>query len=485
MEVRPTPVIGVHSPLEAKQVEHLGGNFIWLSGYSISTSCFGLPDLDIADPDSKIEIITRISKSTNCATIVDLDSGMEDTDEFARYLSQLNQVKPHYVCIEDEPLPKNSALYKQEKPLISTYAFARRLEFVNAHIDSNIIARTNGIVRGLSAPEVVEKLKTVTQLPFVNAVALHGAEYSKILAVLSELKDIDTFLIVSLLSGDDIENANRENFAGLIFGHDMLFSAINSQTDVARSIIQRGTVMVNREKAKSLINRLVDHDQSGDLIEGEMILYYSRRANEYNDWYDRLDQYDKGEELNRLWHAEVSELEGFLKRFTKENIFEIASGTGRWTKILLEKNEVLPCDASTEMLQVMQEHCGVQGIQLDVFGDLPLELKNQFSMVFFGFFLSHVRSELIEQFMEFVSSSLKPNGKMLIFDSYYNSTELNCLSHSDDVQLRVLRSGETFRVVKHYYTAIELEEFAEKYLEDWQLDFTDNYFFALSGTLKG
>ena len=39
----------------------------------------------------------------------------------------------------------------------------------------------------------------------------------------------------------------------------------------------------------------------------EQIAYYRARATEYDEWFLRLGRYDRGEEQNRQWFAEVEQ----------------------------------------------------------------------------------------------------------------------------------------------------------------------------------
>ncbi len=475
-------IIGVHSPLEARIVEHMGGAVLWVSGYSVSAACFGLPDLDLIKPHDKLRIVERIADATTLRMIVDADGGLENQADFAAFLEELSRLGIDAVCVEDEQIPKTSALYPSDVPLLSPDEFYERIRFVVENSDLRVIARTNAIVRGHTTPEITDRLKLVNSVKGVSAIALHGSNIQRISSIISEFPDTKFYLITTLLKESDLGAIEKMPLAGLIFGHDMLFASVLEQSKTARRIMQMGLPLPTRKAASDLVDALVGYSEKHSQIEEEMKLYYADRAPEYDDWYDRLNAYEKSPKLNQMWFDDLQTLERVLKRISGENILELGAGTGRWSKLLLERNTLTATDAAEEMLEINRLQTGVRGRLLDIFLDPPRWLRGQYTACFFSFLISHIPPSRMKNLIAVVDAALPmEGGRIVIVDSYYNPTELNCLSHKDDIQIRALKDGRSYRVYKHYYTQAELEAFANRYLEKWSLSFTENYFFVLDG----
>ncbi len=219
-----------------------------------------------------------------------------------------------------------------------------------------------------------------------------------------------------------------------------------------------------------------------DLIK-EMKEYYCRRAPEYDDWLLRRNAYDKGPTLNSLWSDDLALLWRCARSIRGHSILELSCGTGMWTQHLANHNSIFPTDSSSEMLDITEQRTGLRGIVVDNF-DLQIENNREYDMCFFAFWLSHVPEDRVASFFTSVRRSVNPGSRLLIFDSYLNKSELNCLEHKKNVQIRALRNGEVFRVYKRYLTRPELENLGSRYCSSYRIDYTPNYFYMFDGNLK-
>ena len=69
----------------------------------------------------------------------------------------------------------------------------------------------------------------------------------------------------------------------------------------------------------------------GELLR-EQVRYYRERAPEYDQWFLRQGRYDRGEDLNRRWFAEVDQVAAALSGLGElGSVLELAAGTGQWT----------------------------------------------------------------------------------------------------------------------------------------------------------
>lgn len=219
--------------------------------------------------------------------------------------------------------------------------------------------------------------------------------------------------------------------------------------------------------------------------------YYRARAPEYDDWFFRRGRYDRGPTANADWHAEVALLRGALERFRPEgDVLELACGTGLWTQQLaVTARSVTAVDAAPEMLAFNRDRVrseAVRYVQADLFAWRP---DRRFDAVCFGFWLSHVPAQRFESFWETVAASLRPGGRVFFVDSKYEPAS-TARDHrlgdpAEGTVQRKLDDGREFRIVKVFYTPVELLDRLRA--SGWTADIreTPNYFLYGEGRRSG
>jgi hypothetical protein len=74
---------------------------------------------------------------------------------------------------------------------------------------------------------------------------------------------------------------------------------------------------------------------SEDVLRAQQ-LYYSARAGEYDDAYQRIGRHDRGSELNATRREEMARLQrAFDAVPVHGDVIELAAGTGAWTERLV------------------------------------------------------------------------------------------------------------------------------------------------------
>ena len=219
----------------------------------------------------------------------------------------------------------------------------------------------------------------------------------------------------------------------------------------------------------------------------EQVAYYRARAGEYDQWFLRQGRYDRGSEVNAPWFAEVDEVRAVLDAFVpKGRVLELACGTGLWTQqIARHTKNVTAVDAAPEMLSINRAQTGsdtVRYVQADILNWQPAD---QYDVVFFGFWLSHVPAERFDSFWSLVRDCLAPGGRVFFVDSLYEPTSTASGHYLTDreavTQTRLLNDGREFSIFKTFY---ESEKLAHR-LEGlgWQFDIreTEHYFLYAHG----
>ena len=205
-------------------------------------------------------------------------------------------------------------------------------------------------------------------------------------------------------------------------------------------------------------------------IDRSMHDYYEQRAEEYDDWYNRVGRYNDPR-TNAAWHAQVAELGreaarfgGMLNRYPGMRALDLCCGTGKWTpffaRSLTETGRVVACDYSPAMLgqtqaRLLEEDPALLEKTLFVRGDAYLlPFANQtFDLVFFGFWLSHVPHERVMPFFQEIKRVLKPGGNVLVFDSALRPGVTR-----EEISRRPLNNGTVHDVLKINYTPQELQK---------------------------
>jgi SAM-dependent methyltransferase len=202
------------------------------------------------------------------------------------------------------------------------------------------------------------------------------------------------------------------------------------------------------------------------LLEGQLA-YYRARAAEYDEWFLRKGQYDRGPEKNRRWFSELAQVRRELDRFGPTGeVLELACGTGLWTVELARRAAgITAVDASPEVLDINRARLQEAGsgtpvsyVLADLFDWSP---EKAYDVVFLGFWLSHVPPGRFAAFWELVKSALRPGGRAFFVDSLRAETlaEKERLGRDPrgHTTLRRLNDGREFRIVKIFYDPADLE----------------------------
>ena len=213
----------------------------------------------------------------------------------------------------------------------------------------------------------------------------------------------------------------------------------------------------------------------------EQMTYYRKMAQEYDETTGQT------EELQRAF-ARARDL--LQQQAPVGQILELACGTGTWTRALLPLGrELTAIDASPEMLSLARQKVGnaaVQFQQADLFQWQP---SQQYDLVFFANWLSHVPPQRLDAFLGTVARAVRPCGSLALVDQYAPLPEDREIIVRDAEEgaiyaKRSLLNGQTFLIVKVFYDLQILENLLEA------LDFTvtvqklDDIFFFLQAQRK-
>lgn len=245
----------------------------------------------------------------------------------------------------------------------------------------------------------------------------------------------------------------------------------------------------------------------------QQLNYYKERAEEYDEWWTRVGRHSCGEEKDRKWNDDIKSAQDIVRGWIskEDNVLELACGTGIWTNFLVDKVDVskMTCvDGSKETIEVLKAKFQLNGIQdklervqfevADLFGEW--QPTSDYSVVFFGFFLTHVPPSKMDLFVQKLKRSVGNNKKarIVMIDSYYTSdaratakdyvlkegikaVDYDATAPDDKFLIyRKLNSGATHPIVKVFYEPKVLIDVFAKYGIHGKAKLTPNENFLLA-----
>ena len=194
----------------------------------------------------------------------------------------------------------------------------------------------------------------------------------------------------------------------------------------------------------------------------DQIEYYRSRSSEYDEWFYRIGRYDRGQENNDRWFVEVETVQKALREIGQVNqVLELASGTGIWTEQLLQiSTKIEAIDASAETIAINQNKLNSDKVTYQHRDIFTWEPEQEYDLVFFSFWLSHVPPDLLQSFFNKVYLATSKGGQIFIIDSRNDSTSRakDHLPEQDGIyQTRKLNDGREFKIAKIFYQPDELQ----------------------------
>lgn len=138
---------GVYDTLSAKMAENVGFQLAFVSGYAVSATLIGEPDLGLLTQTEIIDRAKRICQSVNIPVIVDADTGYGNPLNVIRTVNELIDVGAAGCFLEDQISPKKCG-HMRGKKVVQRNEY---IEKIRAAVDARkgrdffIVARTDAI----------------------------------------------------------------------------------------------------------------------------------------------------------------------------------------------------------------------------------------------------------------------------------------------------------------------------------------------------
>src|SRR5260370_28000900 len=138
---------------------------------------------------------------------------------------------------------------------------------------------------------------------------------------------------------------------------------------------------------------------------------------DYRERAKKLDEWVGGTQEEKGTFARAIKLLQHMGPF--EQVLELACGTGIWTSALLQIGQYITAiDAAPEMLDIAQRKLGNAPVHYQQANLFEWEPVQQYDLVFFAFWLSHVPPERLSAFLNKVKRAVRPRGYVVMIDQY-------------------------------------------------------------------
>lgn len=189
-------------------------------------------------------------------------------------------------------------------------------------------------------------------------------------------------------------------------------------------------------------------DEMDEDVLHEQLCYYRERASEYDATVlseDDAANDSLGQEL-RAWPAAI------MERLTPcEQALELACGTGIWTHPLLTvARHVRAVDASPEMLALNRAKIANARVRYQLADLFAWEADAPADLVFAALWFSHVPSERLPPLLAAARRAVRSGGQLCIIDEPDTSPARPPEAENADLEMRELRDGRQFQIVKIY-----------------------------------
>ncbi|MCC5857832.1 MAG: isocitrate lyase/PEP mutase family protein [Ectothiorhodospiraceae bacterium] len=137
---------GCHDVLSAKLVEEAGFDVMLTSGFGISASLLGQPDVELYTMSENLGVVRNVSAAVNIPVIADADTGYGNAINVMRTVREFEQAGVAAMIIEDQAMPKRCPAIAAELELITVDEGVSKIRAAVAarrDPDTLIIARTD------------------------------------------------------------------------------------------------------------------------------------------------------------------------------------------------------------------------------------------------------------------------------------------------------------------------------------------------------
>lgn len=139
---------GVYDALSAKLAEESGFKAVMTSGFAVSASLLGLPDVELYTMTENLGVVRNVANAVHVPVVADTDTGYGNAINVMRTVREFEQAGASAVIFEDQEVPKRCPAVAATLSILPVNESAAKIRAaVHARRDPNlvIVARTDAI----------------------------------------------------------------------------------------------------------------------------------------------------------------------------------------------------------------------------------------------------------------------------------------------------------------------------------------------------
>ena len=235
---------GAHDVLSAKIFEQADFDVIFTSGFGLSASALGVPDLGLLTMTETMDRVRRIAHEIEVPIVADMDTGYGNSLNVIRTVKECVNLDLGGIILEDQFWPKKCG-HMEGKSVISTVEHVEKLRaavYARGNSDLVIIARTDSIAP-LGFESAIERGKAYVEAG-ADVLFIEAPQTSEQLETIVDTFDVPLFANMieggktPFLSAKELENIG---FKMVVYPLSGLFATTKAVQEVAHHLKTNGT----------------------------------------------------------------------------------------------------------------------------------------------------------------------------------------------------------------------------------------------------
>jgi phosphoenolpyruvate phosphomutase len=260
-------VAGAHHALSGVLAQEAGFQAVWSSSFEVSASrC--LPDASILSMTEYLEAAANIHKALDIPVVADCDTGYGGNYNVAHMVHEFEGAGITAVCMEDKLFPKMNSFADGDQTLLSTKAFASKIETAKAVQSTEeffVIARTEALISGAGLDQAVERCSAYADSG-ADAVLIHSKAPTKdeVLAFLDRWDQRVPVVIVPTTYPDwHIDDVRDAGVSVVIYANQGMRATLSTLRATYRAIYEAGDTTALEPKIAA-VRDIFDLQRMGD-----------------------------------------------------------------------------------------------------------------------------------------------------------------------------------------------------------------------------
>ena len=252
---------GAHDVLSAKLMEQAGFPVVFTSGFGLSASALGIPDIGLLTMTETLDRVKRIVDAVDVPVVADMDTGYGNPVNVVRTVQECVRLGAGGIILEDQLWPKRCGHMEGKSviPMEDHFQKIRAAAFARGDSGLVIIARTDArAVSGLD--EAIRRGHAYADAG-ADVIFIEAPQSIDELTTIGESFDVPLFANMieggktPFLSAAELE---RLGFKMVVYPLSGLFAATRAIEEVARHLKETGTT--------AGYGRMVAFDEFEDVI---------------------------------------------------------------------------------------------------------------------------------------------------------------------------------------------------------------------------